>query len=427
MCKFPTSLIHKQKGFIRIKHILPLKVLKMDFRSGEKEETLRKEIREFVKEELPSGWLTAMLEEESRDEDWAFAMSIAKKLSKRGWLTMSWPKEYGGKGASLWEQAIYLEEVGYWGIPGTSMGVSGVAWVGPSLVLFGTDEQKEKYLPQIASGEPDGVWCTGYSEPDAGSDFANIRTTAIREGDEYVINGQKIWTSAAHRARWMWIAAVTDPDAPKKHQGISTIVVDMKSEGITVNPLVNYTGYHIFNEVFLDEVRVPCENLVGEENKGWYQLMRSLGYERGSVGVGAFGYGKRILDELIMYARETGLFQNPEIRHKLADRAIEIETSKMLAYQTIWKMSKNVIPVYEPSRDKVFNDIVTERLAITGTEIMGAYSQLDPLNRDSRWTKLKGCVEGLYWLFPGISIAAGTDEIERNIIAQFGLKLPKSY
>lgn len=399
----------------------------MDFKFGEKEEKLRSEIREFVKEELPPGWLMGLLEEENRDEDWEFAMSISRKLAKRGWLTMSWPEEYGGQSVSLWEQLVYREEAGYWGIPGTTMGVGGVDWVGPSLMMYGTEEQKKKHLPLIASGEPDGVWCTGYSEPDAGSDFANIRTRAKREGNEYVINGQKTWTSGAHRARWCWLAAVTDPDAPKKHRGISVFIVDMKSEGITVDPVLSYTGYHIFNEVFFDGVRVPASSLVGEENRGWYQLMSSLAYERGSAGPKGYGYNKRILDELIQYARENGLFQRQEIRRKLAEIAIEVEAQRMLAYQTIWKMGKGEIPVHEASRDKVFNDQVGERLSIIGTEILGGYSQVDPLHRDSKWTRLKGCVESLYWLFPGISIAMGTDEIERNIIGQFGLKLPKSY
>ena len=399
----------------------------MHFQFGEKEEALRREIREFVKEEFPPGWITFMLEEESRDEDWDFAMSIAKKLSQKGWLTMSWPEEYGGRGASIWEQVVFREEAGYWGIPGVGMGVGGVDWVGPSLMLYGTEEQKRKYIPLIASGEADGVWCTAYSEPNAGSDFANIRTKAVRDGDEYVINGHKIWTSAAHRARWMWLAAVTDPEASKKHKGISIFVVDMKSKGITVNPLISYTGYHIFNEVFFDDVRISKDTLVGEENRGWYQLMSALAYERGSIGPTSYGFNRRILDELVQYAKGTGAFQNPEIRHKLADRVIDLETQKMLLYHTAWRLEQGSTVIYEPSRDKVLNDLVTERLAITGTELLGAYSQMDSLHRNSRWTKLKGCVESMYWLFPGVSIAAGTDEIEKNIIGQFGLGLPKSY
>ncbi|MDY6856935.1 MAG: acyl-CoA dehydrogenase family protein [Thermodesulfobacteriota bacterium] len=399
----------------------------MDFKFGEKEENLRKEIREFAKKELPQNWLSVMFEEEHRDEDWEFAMLISKKLSEKGWLTMSWPEEYGGKGASLWEQLAYSEEASYWGIPGTTMGVGGVDWVGPSLMMFGTDELKKKHLPLIASGSPDGVWCTGYSEPNAGSDFASIRTRAVRDGDEYVINGQKIWTSAAHRSRWCWLAVKTDIDAPKKHKGVSVFVVDMKTEGITVRPLLNYVGYHIFNEVFFDDVRVPATNLVGEENRGWYQLMHSLGYERGSVAGRGYGYNRRILDELIMYCRENNIFDEPEIRNNLADLSIEIETQKMLAYETISKMSKGGVPIYEPSRDKVFNDHILEHMAFIGTEILGGYAQIDPLNRKTRWTKLMGCIENLYWLFPGISFAAGTDEVELNIIGQYGLNLPKSY
>lgn len=399
----------------------------MDFQFGEKEEKLRKEIREFVKQELPPGYSGGTLEEEHSDEDWEFAMAISKKLAKKGWLTMSWPKEYGGMGASHFEQLVFAEEVGYWGIPGTTMGISGVAWVGPSLMMFGTEEQRKKYMPPIAEGEPDGIWCTGYSEPDAGSDFANIRTRADRKGDEYVINGQKVWTSCAHRARWCWLAVKTDPDAKKKHHGISIVIVDMKSKGITVRPILNYVGYHIFNEVFFDDVRIPAENLVGEENKGWYQLMHSLMYERGSVATGAYGANKRIMDEIVTYAKENGLIKKPEIRQRLADVAVEIESLKLLAYETIWKMTQGVVPIYEPSRDKAFNDTLLEKVSIVGMEILGAHSQLHPMEKDSRWSAMKARVQRMYWMFPGISIAAGTTDTQRNIVGQFGLQLPRSY
>ena len=399
----------------------------MDFMFGEKEERLREEIREFAKKELPPGWLSFMLEEEDRDEDWAFALSMSRKLSEKGWLTMSWPKEYGGMGASPWEQLVYCEEASYWGIPGTTMGIGGIDWVGPSLMLFGPEEQKKKYVPMIASGEPDGVWCTAYSEPNAGCDFADIKTRAVKQGDRYIINGHKIWTSAAHRARWCWLAVKTDPKSPKKHQGISVFIVDMKSKGITVRPLENYAGYHLFNEIFFDDVSVPTANLVGKENNGWKQVMHALGFERGSVGGRGYGYNRRILDELIDYSREIGLFSQLKIRHKLADIAISLETQKILVYETTWKVSKGIVPVYEPSRDKVFQDHILEELATTGMEILGEYSQMDPIHQHSKWTKIHGHIEGLYWLFPGLLFAAGTDEVEMNIIGQFGLDLPKSY
>jgi len=187
----------------------------MDFKLGETEEALREEIRQFALAEIPEDFLADALDEESRDEDWAFTMSISKKLARKGWLVMAWPKKYGGQEASYFEQMVLNMEAAYWCIPGISMGAGGTDWVGQSLILFGSEEQRQRYMPLIASGDPDGVWCTGYSEPDAGSDFANIQTRAVREGDEYVINGQKIWTSCAHRARWCWLAVRTDPNAQK--------------------------------------------------------------------------------------------------------------------------------------------------------------------------------------------------------------------
>lgn len=401
----------------------------MDFKLGEKEEALRKGIREFAQKELPSECFCLLLEEESRDEDWKLAMSISKKLAQKGWLVMAWPKEYGGQGASYWEQMVYGEECGYWGIPGVAMGVSGVAWVGPSLMQFGNEEQRKKYLPLIASGEADGVWCTAYSEPNAGSDFANIQTRAVRDGDEYVINGQKVWTSCAHRARWCWLAVKTDPGAPKKHRGISIFMVDMKSPGITVNPLLNYHGAHIFNEVFFDNVRVPASNLVGEENKGWYHLMQSLASERHSLGPPLYGNARRLLDELVGYAKETQydgkpLSQNLGVRHMLADAAVEAEMLKLFNYQVTWELTQGLIPIYGSSRNKAFGDQLLERIGIIGMRIMGTYCQVDPY---SKWTKLHGIIQRVYLLSPGISIAAGTDEIEKNVIGQFKLGLPKSY
>ncbi len=395
----------------------------MDLRFGEKEEELRKEIREFAKKELPPDWFGLMLEEEM-----FYSSTICKKLAEKGWLTMSWPKEYGGKDASIWEQVVYDEEVAYWGIPGSMMGVSGTAWNGPSLLVLGNEEQKKKYLPLISSGEPDGVWCTLYSEPNAGSDFASIQTRATREGDEYVINGQKIWTSAAHVARWGWLAARTDPNAPKKHQGISLFIVDMKSSGITIRPLLDIGREHLFNEVFFDNVRIPVSNLVGEENKGWYELMTSLAEERGAAGKFVMGI-KRILDELINYAKEEKkdnkpLAKDPLIRQKLANIAIEIEIAKLLNYRLAWEIDNNILSPNTASEVKLITDEMMEHTAITGMQMLGPYSQL---KQDSKWTKLRGSVESLYLMFLGLRNAMGTDEVQKNIMAQFGLGLPRGY
>jgi alkylation response protein AidB-like acyl-CoA dehydrogenase len=400
----------------------------MDFRVGEKELALKEEIRKFAQAELPPNLVrNTAIDGEFRDFE--FEISMSRKLAQRGWLVMSWPERYGGHGASLWEQTVYEMEIAYWGIPGAWMGISGTQWVGPCLMIFGTQEQREKYLPLIASGEKDGIWCTGYSEPNAGSDFANLQTRAVRDGDGYIINGQKVWTSAAHRARWCWLAARTDPNVAKKHQGISIFIVDMKSPGVTVNPILNYYGRHHFNEMFFDNVRVPASDLVGEENKGWYYLMQSLAFERRSLAPTTYGTAKKILEELASYAGQTEyggqpLCQNPAIRAKLADLAIDLEVLKMFAFQLAWRISQGQIPGYESSRNKIMSDEVMRRVVIIGAEILGIYSQVDP---DSEWAKLNGAIQGAYLGFPGQAIAAGTAEIEKSIIAQFRLGLPKSY
>ena len=400
----------------------------MDFRLGEKELALKEEIRKFAEAELPPDFVRNTVID-GEFQDFEFEISMSRKLARRGWLAMSWPQKYGGRDASLFEQTVYEMEIAYWGIPGAWMGISGIQWVGPGLMMVGTEEQRHKYLPLIASGEKDGVWCTCYSEPNAGSDFANIQTRAVRDGDHYIVNGQKVWTSAAHRARWCWLAARTDSSAPKKHRGISILIVDMKSPGVTVNPILNYYGRHHFNEVFFDNVRVPASNVVGEENKGWYYLMQSLAFERRSLAPTTYGACKRILEDLARYAGQTEregrlLSESPLVRAKLADLAIDLEALKMFAFQLAWRISLDQIPTYESSRNKVMSDELTKRVAITGAEILGMYSQVDP---DSEWAKLDGAIQGAYLGFPGQAIAAGTAEIEKSIIAQFRLGLPKSY
>jgi alkylation response protein AidB-like acyl-CoA dehydrogenase len=400
----------------------------MDFKLGEKELTLKEDIRKFAEAELPRDLVrNTLIDGEFRDFE--FEISMSRKLAQRGWLVMSWPEKYGGCGASLFEQTVYEMEIAYWGIPGAWMGISGTQWVGPCLMMFGTEDQRKKYLPLIASGEKDGVWCTCYSEPNAGSDFASIQTRAVKDGDHYIINGQKVWTSAAHRARWCWLAARTASNVVKKHQGISIFIVDMKSPGVAVNPILNYYGRHHFNEVFFDNVKVPSFDLVGEENKGWYYLMQSLAFERRSIAPTTYGSLKWILEELTSYASQTEyegqqLSQNPVVRAKLADLAIDLEVLKMFAFQLAWQISQGLMPIYESSRNKIMGDDLMKRGAITGAEILGIYSQIDP---DSKWAKLNGAVQGAYLGFPGQAIAAGTAEIEKNIIAQFRLGLPKSY
>ena len=398
----------------------------MEFRFSEEQELFRKEIRQFVEENIPYERFGHKYEEEHDDDAWDFAMSISKKLAEKKWLTISWPEEYGGLDAPFWKQAVFREEVGYWGIPGTTMGISGTSWVGPSLMLFGSEEQKRQHLPLIASGDDDGIWCTGYSEPDSGTDLASLQTRAEKVGDEYIINGQKVWTSCAHRARWFWLACRTKVDVEKKHHGLSIIIVDMKSEGIKVRPLKNFAGMHTFNEVFLNDVRVPVTNLVGVENNGWSQLMKALSFERGTA-INYCGLHRRLRDELLIYARKTGTIRKPEVRQKLVELSIDIETLRTLSYETIWKMDRGDAIVYEPSRDKAFSDVVHEKVTRLGVDMLNAYGMMDPMKKDALWVKLNGAIEHLYFIAPGLAIAAGTTNTQRNIVAQFGMQLPRSY
>jgi len=400
----------------------------MNFKLGEKEHALANEIAQFAKKELPANWTgTRLIEQECSDFD--FEASISKKLAQKGWLVLSWPKQYGGQDASHFEQTVYEMEISYWGIPGAWMGVSGTQWVGPILIMLGTDNQKSKYLPMIASGEKDGYWCTGYSEPNSGSDLASMQTRALKQGEYYIINGQKVWTSFAHNARWCWLMTRTDPNASKKHRGLSLFIVDMKSPGIEVRPLPNYYNRHHFNEVFFDNVKVPAENLVGEENRGWYHLMQALAFERRSLGPMVAGTYKRLVEEIVQYCKVTTrngipLSQNYSTQNVLADMAIDLEMIKIFAFQFTWRLSQGAIPVYEASRNKVTSDEILRRFAISSSNLLGAYSQVDP---DSKWASLKGRIQGAYLGFPGNMIAAGTGEVEKSIIAQFKLGLPKSY
>lgn len=401
----------------------------MDFTLDAACEKLRDDIAEFARQELPAGFVHQIAIEQEF-QDFEFEMVMSKKLARKGWLTMSWPREYGGGGAGYFEQTVYEMETHYHYIPGMWMGVSGIQWVGPILMSIGTEEQKKKYIPMIASGERDGVWCTGYSEPNAGSDLASLQTRAVRDGDRYIVNGQKVWTSKAHHARWCWLLARTAPMTAKKHHGLSLMIVDMKSPGITVRPLLNYYGKHHFNEVFFDNVEVPAANLVGTENQGWYHLMQALVYERRSFAPCIYGASKRVVEYLVECARSTRrdgqlLSDSQGIRNQLAEIAIDLEALRLASFQVTWLITQGGLPIYEASRNKLLADDLGQRIAVAGADILGAYSQIDP---DARLlARFNGAIQGWYLGFPGGQIAAGTSEVEKSIIAQFKLGMPKSY
>ncbi|MCP4750696.1 MAG: acyl-CoA dehydrogenase, partial [Proteobacteria bacterium] len=344
------------------------------------------------------------------------------KLGAKGWLTLTWPKKYGGLERSPIDQLIMDEEMSAIGTPTGGESSMTIGWICPTIMMFGTEEQKAKYLPPAARGEI--TFCLGYSEPNAGSDLAAVQTTALEDGDEYVLNGQKVWTTVAHRADYCWLAARTDPDAPR-HKGISMFAVDMKTPGITVRPLTNIMGFHSFNEVFFDKVRIPKEDLVGKKNNGWYQLAVALDFERAGVEIPA--NAKTMIDSLVHYCRKTRrngvpLYEDPAIRKKLARLAVDTEILRLLCYRITCMQVNGKNSNYEASASKVFGSELFERVANIGMEIIGPYSQLD---RGSKWAVLNGLMPRSFLNSPSIGLVGGTSEIQRSIIATRGLGLSR--
>jgi len=391
----------------------------MDFRFTDEEEAFRSEVKEFLKKELPPRW-DDQFDTETELGSAAqgdFAKGFNKKLAERHWLALPWPQEYGGLGASVMQQVIYNEEMAYTGAPtGFNMGI---AWAGPSLMIYGTDEQKKEFLPKITDLEH--VWCTLYSEPGSGSDLASLQTRAVRDGDEWVINGQKIWTSGAHRSNWGWLAARTDTEAPK-HKGISMFLVPMDSAGITIQPLINMAGQHGFNEVFFEDVRIPANYLVGQENQGWYQLAVALDFERSSIAGSA--RARRLWDEMVRFGVENKAFieARPEVRHRLVEVGIEIDVAKYLSYRVASLQQAGKIPNYEATIAKMYSSELGQRLARTSMELLGTYGQLHP---KSKHAKMKGFSERYYQMSVAETIAGGTSEVMRSVAAIRGLGLPR--
>jgi len=388
----------------------------MDFRFTEEQEQFRQEIREFLDGELAAGSFRPQCDAWIEINDPGFS----RKLAQQGWIGLTLPTEYGGGGRGPLDRLVLTEELLRYGAP------CGAHWftdrqVGPCLVAYGTEEQKKEYLPRICRAEI--TFALGLSEPEAGSDLASAKTQARLDGDHYIINGQKVWTSAAHHQTHLYLLARTDPDAPK-HKGLSEFIVDLTSPGVMVRPIVDPTGGEHFNEVFLDDVRVPAANLVGVENNGWKQITSQLDYERSGMERLMGNYP--LFDALRRYVREDSeggraLSNDPVARYKIAELEASFEVGRMMIYRVAWMLDRGILPNYESAMAKLYATEFEQRLTDTVISLLGSYGDLTP---ESKYAPLGGMAVSAYLFSPGLTLMAGTSEILRTVIAQRGLGLP---
>jgi alkylation response protein AidB-like acyl-CoA dehydrogenase len=398
----------------------------MDFHYSSNEEAFRKEVRDWLAQnmkELPNWWNRPDMAgpEVDSKEYHQFSIWWHRKLYEAGFVGISWPKEYGGRGGTLMEGVVFYEELAKHRAPRPA-NAHGLGWCGPAILRFGTEEQRRRYIPKILSAEE--IWCTLYSEPEAGSDMANVQTRAVEEGNYYIVNGQKVWTSGGHYADWGVILVRTDPNVPK-HRGLSYLLVDMHSPGITLRPLRQITGHAEFNETFLDNVRIPKEQILGEKNKGWYVAAGALEFERSGMGE-AIGR-ENIIKDLIRIAkgmRDKGepLTKDPVVRQKIAQFYLEASVLKYLFLRNLTHQLRGERPGPEGSVGHVFGVEFSQRLYDFAMQLQGPYSRLV---RGSKYAIEHGRWQHNFLWWRGMSIATGTSEIQRNVIAQRGLGLPK--
>jgi alkylation response protein AidB-like acyl-CoA dehydrogenase len=388
----------------------------MDFSFSQEQQKLREEVRHFLEEELKQGlWQPSC-------DAWimGYDPEFTRRVAQKGWIGLTWPKENGGQERSHIDRLIITEEILRYGAPAACHWFAD-RQIGGSIVAYGTEEQKSELLPKILRGE--AYVGLGMSEPEAGSDLASLRTRAIEDGDDFVIDGQKVWTSGGSFINYIYLVARTDPEVAK-HRGISEFVFDASLPGITINPIIDITGAHHFNEIFFDSVRVPKRYLIGGKNRGWYQVVTQLDYERSGMERLMANYP--LFEAIIQFSKETKrngkpLSQDPIIRHKLAQLQIEFEVGRLHMYRVAMVMDEGRAPNWEASMSKAYATAFEQRLAIAAMDILGLYGQLVA---ESKWAPLLGMAPHSYLSSQGYSLQAGTSEILKNIIALRKLELP---
>ena len=390
----------------------------MDFRFSEEEQRFRQEVLEFINKELPADWTgTGLLQEAEDGPQWEFSRGMLRKIGAKGWHSLAWPKEYGGQN-SVTKQFILSDEMYYHELPGVDL--QGALMCAPTLIEYGSEQQKREHLTKIAKGEV--VWCQGFSEPGAGSDLAAVATRAVEKDDCFVLDGQKVWSTGAHRADWTFILARTDPNVPK-HKGISFFLLDLKTPGVTARFLPNIVGTYC--EIFLDGVRVPKGNLVGQKNDGWRVTGAVLGYERS--GIHRIAAARRNLTRLVQFAKETKrngqpLFKDAVVRNRLTNLFVESEAVSLLAQRIVWMQSSGQSVDYQASMSRVSGAEFQQHVAQAAMQVLGHYG---PLESDCKRAPLQGFFLRQYLYAMAATVGAGTAEVQRNIIALRGLGLPR--
>jgi len=381
------------------------------------QEAWRAEVRSFVQGNLTRELLDE-LRQAGNEGRGPLARQFVLTMRDTGYWGLAWPKEYGGLGRSAIDQWIFVDELESAGAPMLPLTVTSVA---PTIMRIGSEDQRKEWLPRITAAEVD--FAVAYSEPDAGTDMASLRTKAELDGDEWVINGQKMWNTMAHQSSHNWIAVRTEPDAPK-HKGISMMIVPMDAPGVTVQPIYVWPGLRT-NALFLDNVRVPRDHLVGERGMGFYYAAMALNFER--LSIGSVGMVRRYFRELVSLVSEMvvdgrPLRQVPWVRERIARLAVDIDAARMLGLETAWILAKGAVPSAQSSMAKVFVSELAHRVADAGTSILGLAGQLHPQEPAS---PMHGRMQWLYRTAPLLAFGGGTNEVQRNIIAMLGCGLPR--
>jgi len=380
----------------------------VEFAWSPEDSAFRRELVAFLEETLPDDWEAISQGGPGSDEQVAFSRGFCASLAHRGWLTQSWPAAYGGRDASAWRHAVLGEEMWSRGEPRGPQYMN-VNWIGPTIMKFGTDEQKRQHLPRISSG--DVFWCQGFSEPEAGSDLVALRTLALRQGDVYVVNGSKIWTSYVNHAEFCFLLCRSDPES-KRHHGLSVLLLPMDLPGIEVREIPSVVGERYFHEVFFDGVRAPAGCLLGGEGQGWEMASYALQYER--VGAARYARAARMLDRLAEEARARGLLAHPTLLEKLGEARATCEAARLLTYKVIDQREKGLPPSADVNVARIAGTLAERAVAELALEIAGGGA-----------LAYGSAAESHFRMAMTAGVAIGATEIQMNLVASRLLGLPR--